>query len=974
MRDVDPAFRQGGVGLQLGLEIWQINDSRPKRLEKSQHGQFFTEQAYIVLQTCSHPTGGFQHNIHCWSGACANHGDAATAAIKAVELNASLGGRAVQIHEKAGYESDRFLSYFKPCFIPLLNHNSAGHTTKTPYKTRMFLCEGKHVVRVKEVPCSRSSLNHDSIFVVDTQNKIFQFNGANTDMYEQAKALDVVQYLMDNFHKEKCPIGVIEDGKFVADMDSGEFWALFGGFAPLMKKMESGSQETELSSSKLHLIQDGQIKKTEASPVKKELLDTNNTYILECDKEVFTWMGHSTSLEDKKAAVLLAEELCSKKRDPHHTKLICVNEYFEPMDFRARFDLWPAGNQVTCSESGREKVAVLLKQRGFNIQGLLKTAPTTEKLQPMSSSGNLQVWCVDRGSTVCLPPSEMVKFNSSRCYVVLHSCSMNQEHEDFVYTWLGHQSSMDTRATAASHAKDVVGSFQGKAVEVQIFQDKEPKHFLSLFSKLIVTKDGETVGRRSLFQMHQSGPSKWSAAQISLVAASLNSSSCFFLQTGEGFFTWYGKFTSIEEQEATESMVHYLKPDAKVTILKEGSELQSFWSILGGRQVYQSHHEPTESARNPRLFSLTIHKDQLKATEVFNFTQEDFLSNEVMIVDCYTSVFVWVGTTASTTIKLKALEIGQRFLDLTARFEGKSQEMPIYRVQEGSEPLLFTSLFSWDSTKIKQSHTVFERKLLSLKGEPKQQQEQMTKTKKLSPLPNEKGFQPITDKAKNTQKVTFRTEQPFSKLRQPPKNKAGRDNTAGKSSSISGLYTMFELQNGREAPPNTPIVKLPTLSLKPKRPIRETPPPTPCSRTTPRTAISPAIASLTCVYESYNDRFAFAWPGMKLRHEERALSRDVDAFDFESVEVDEDEAHQQTPASPSEAQVDMAEETERQCYHSYERLKVSSGNPVLRIDSSKRESYLSNEEFQQVFLMDKDTFYKLPKWKQDKYKMLLDLF
>ncbi|MCO5604879.1 hypothetical protein L7F22_059053 [Adiantum nelumboides] len=903
MKDVDPAFRQG-VGLHVGLEIWQIEDSQPKRLDKSQHGQFFSARSYIILQTSSHATRGLQHYIHCWNGTCANPDDAATAIIKAVELNASLGSRAVQIQEKAGYESDRFLSYFKPCFIPFQHQNSFGRTTKTPYQSRMFSCDGKHVARVKEVPCSRSSLNHDSIFVVDTQHKIFQFNGANTDVYERAKALDVVQYLMDNFHKEKCPIALIEDGKFVADIDSGEFWALFGGFAPLMKKMENGSQDNELAGSNLHLVQDGQTKKIEASPLKKEMLDTKKTYILECDKEVLTWMGHNTSLEERKAAILLAEEFCSKKQNP---KLLCVNEYFEPTEFRAKFDLWSVSDQVNFSESGREKVAGLLKQRGFNVQGLVKPARATKKLELMSSSGNLQVWCVEGGSKVCISsPSEMVKFNRNCCYVVLHSCSTNQKDENFVYTWIGHQSSPDTQVTAAWHAKDVAASFQEKAVEVRIFQDKEPKHFLSLFSRLIIIKDGETT-RSSLFQMFQSTPFKWHAVQVNMVAASLNSSSCFFLQTGETVFIWYGKLTSVEEQEATKSMVHHLEPDAKLKILKEGVEPQSFWSILGGRQVYQSHHEPTESARSPRLFSVTI---------------------------CQ-------GKTASTTSKMKALEIGQKYLDLSTKYEGNPRETPVYRIQEGSEPLLFTSLLSWEYTELKQYKNVFERKLLALTGGPKRQQE-MLRAKIPSPMPNRKEFLSIPDKAKSTHKVTFKPEQPLSRFRQPLKTKAGHRNIPENSEAVSALSAMFELQKGREAPPNTPMVKLTPLSLKPKGPIRETPPPTPSSRTTPRTAISPAIASLTSVYESYNDRFAFAWPGMKLRHEERALSRDVDTFDFESVEVIEEEPQQEASASPSRAQEEMAEEAKPQCYHSYERLKVSSGNPVLRIDKSKREVKCSN--------------------------------
>ena len=59
------------------------------------------------------------------------------------------------------------------------------------------------------MPFARSSLNREHVFILDTKFKIFQFNGSNTDLYERAKALDVVRYLQDNFHKEKCHVVAI---------------------------------------------------------------------------------------------------------------------------------------------------------------------------------------------------------------------------------------------------------------------------------------------------------------------------------------------------------------------------------------------------------------------------------------------------------------------------------------------------------------------------------------------------------------------------------------------------------------------------------------------------------------------------------------------------------------------------------------------------------------------------------------------
>lgn len=60
--------------------------------------------------------------------------------------------------------------------------------------------------------------------------------------------------------------------------------------------------------------------------------------------------------------------------------------------------------------------------------------------------------------------------------------------------------------------------------------------------------------------------------------------------------------------------------------------------------------------------------------------------------------------------------------------------------------------------------------------------------------------------------------------------------------------------------------------------------------------------------------------------------------------------------------------------HPYERLIVFSTNPVTDIDVTRRETYLSSQEFREKFGMKKSDFFRLPKWKQNKLKMALQLF
>ncbi|KAG7627190.1 Gelsolin-like domain [Arabidopsis thaliana x Arabidopsis arenosa] len=105
------------------------------------------------------------------------------------------------------------------------------------FETQLYTCKGKRAIRFKQVPFARSSLNHDDVFILDTEEKIYQFNGANSNIQERAKALEVVQYLKDKYHEGTCDVAIVDDGKLDTESDSGAFWVLFGGFAPIGRKV-----------------------------------------------------------------------------------------------------------------------------------------------------------------------------------------------------------------------------------------------------------------------------------------------------------------------------------------------------------------------------------------------------------------------------------------------------------------------------------------------------------------------------------------------------------------------------------------------------------------------------------------------------------------------------------------------------------------------------------------------------------------
>lgn len=954
MRDLDSAFQ--GAGQKAGIEIWRIENFRPVPVPKASHGKFFTGDSYVILKTTALKSGALRHDIHYWLGKDTTQDEAGTAAIKTVELDAALGGRAVQYREVQGQETEKFLSYFKPCIIPQEGGAASGfkHAEAEEHITRLFVCRGKHVVHVKEVPFARSSLNHEDIFILDTKSKIFQFNGSNSSIQERAKALEVVQYIKDTYHDGKCEVAAIEDGKLMADAETGEFWSFFGGFAPLPRRTATEDDKTpDAFPTKLLCIEKGQIEPVEADSLTRELLNTNKCYILDCGTEVFVWMGRNTTLDERKSASAVAEELVHGVDRPK-SHVIRVIEGFETVMFRSKFDSWPSTTDVAVSEDGRGKVAALLKRQGLNVKGLLKAAPTREEPQPyIDCTGNLQVWHIDGQEKILLSASEQSKFYSGDCYIFQYSYPGEDKEDYLIGTWFGKHSIQGERASALSMASKMVESLKFMPAQARIYEGNEPVQFFSIFQSFIVFKGGISEGYKNyvkekdisdetyseegmaLFRIQGSGPDNMQAIQVDPVASSLNSSYCYILHSGSSVFTWSGSLTTSEDQELVERQLDLIKPNLQSKPQKEGAESEQFWELLGGKSEYPGQKILRESENDPHLFSCAFLKGEFKVSEIFNFTQDDLMTEDIFILDCHSEIFVWVGQQVDSKSRMQALTIGEKFLERDFLLEGSSCEAPIYIVMEGSEPPFFTHFFSWDSAKFSMHGNSFQRKLTMVKngGPPTPD-----KPKRRVPA-SYGGRSSVPDKSQRSRSMSFSPD---------------RVRVRGRSPAFNALAATFENANNRNLSTPPPIVR----KLYPKS-------------VTPDSAKlasrSSAIASLTATFEKPAQANNVPRPlkaspeankpKPEMNSKEKLMSSKIEVLTIhEDVKEGEAEDDEGLPIFP------------------YERLKITSTDPVTEIDVTKRETYLSSEEFREKFGMKKDAFYRLPKWKQNKLKMALQLF
>ncbi|VAH69319.1 unnamed protein product [Triticum turgidum subsp. durum] len=977
---VDPAFQ--GAGQKVGIEIWRIEDFKPVALPKSDYGKFYSGDSYIVLQTTSPKGGAYLYDVHFWIGKDSSQDEAGTAAIKTVELDSVLGGRAVQYRELQGYESDKFLSYFKPCIIPMEGGFASGFKTpeEETFETRLYICKGKRAIRIKQVPFARSSLNHDDVFILDTENKIYQFNGANSNIQERAKSLEVIQHLKEKYHGCVCDVAIVDDGKLQAESDSGEFWVLFGGFAPIGKKTVSDDDVVlETTAPKLYSINGGELK-FEDIPLTKAVLENTRCFLLDCGAEMFVWVGRVTQLEDRKAATKAVEEFIINQKRPKTTRVTQVIQGYESHAFKSKFESWPAGTATGNSgaEDGRGKVAALLKQQGVDVKGAPKSStPVNEEVPPLlEGGGRLEVWCIDGNARSPLPKEDNGKFYSGDCYIVLYTYHSGDKKEEYYLNyWIGKESTADDQVMGAELANTMWNSLKGRPVLGRIYQGKEPPQFVALFQPMVILKGGISSGYKKITEEKGAASGTYSPEGIALLrvsgtaihnnktlhvdalATSLSSTDCFVLQTGSAMFTWHGNSSTYEQQQWAAKVAEFLKPGVTVKHCKEGTESSAFWFALDGKQSYTSKPIMQDTiVRDPHLYAFSIRKGRLEVTEIFNFCQDDLLTEDLMILDTHGEVFIWIGQCVEPKEKQKAFEVGQKYIEHAMSIEDLSPYVPLYKVSEGNEPCFFKTYFSWDNTKSVIHGNSFQKKLSLLFG-----------------LRSE-GASRSSGNGGPTQRASALAalSSAFNPSSQPKQATDSRSPSSGdgptqRASALAALSNAFN------------------PSSKPK-----TPPPSRSGQGSQRAAAVAALSSVLTAEQSGSSENLRASKTSTTSEKTEAevvvispaeASPRSEAGESSEFQSEKDAAVHEVPpevdvAQPAAPEVPEEQETEHvgEATFSYDRLISKSTDPIRGIDYKRREAYLSESEFQTVFGITKDAFYLQPGWKQELQKRKADLF
>jgi len=179
----------------------------------------------------------------------------------------------------------------------------------------------------------------------------------------------------------------------------------------------------------------------------------------------------------------------------------------------------------------------------------------------------------------------------------------------------------------------------------------------------------------------------------------LNSNDAFLLATPDGNFLWMGKGASEHENNSCKEVAESLGVGVDNEV-EEGEETDEFWDHLGGQDTYRSSPELISQEKYPlRLFECSDASGNFVVDEIVgDFRKEDLDENNVMLLDAWTALFVWIGGNldsgegASENEQTEAVETAKKYLDLDTSVRS-SETVPIIRIKQGAEPLSFKGFF-----------------------------------------------------------------------------------------------------------------------------------------------------------------------------------------------------------------------------------------------------------------------------------------
>ncbi|XP_059365789.1 scinderin-like [Carassius carassius] len=707
------------AGQHPGLQIWRIERLELVPVPENLHGSFYIGDAYLVLHTVKQNNFSF-FDLHYWLGKECTQDESTAAAIFTIQMDDYLGGKPVQYRELQGFESTNFTSYFKGGVTYKAGGVASGFhhvVTNDLSARRLFHIKGRRTVRATEVPLAWASFNNGDCFIVDLGAEIYQWCGSKCNKFERLKAAQVATGIRDNERNGRARLVVVEEGQ-----EPKEMIKVLGEKPVIPEGDDNEDVVADVSNrkmAKLYMVSDatGKMQVTlvsEENPFNQSDLLSDECFILDHGKSkiIFVWKGHNANPNERKEAMKTAEGFIKQMGYPANTQIQVLPEGGETPIFKQFFKSWKEKDQA--EGLGRvfvtERIA-RIKQEQFDASKLHESHRMAAQFNMVDNgTGKTQIWRVECGNTtgdtkVPVDPETYGQFYGGDCYIILYTYTKGE----IIYTWQGSSSTIDELTASAFLTVELDRSQGGRAVQVRVTQGKEPPHLLSLFKDkpLIVYKNGTSrkggqapAPPTRLFQVRKNLGTITRIYEANAKATSLNSNDAYLLKLpkGDGYL-WKGKGASDEEERGAKYMSEKLK--YKIKPITEGNEPEDFWKALGGKMAYQTSEmlESKTITHPPRLFACSNKTGNFIIEEVpGEFNQDDLAEDDVMLLDVWDQVFVWIGKDANEVERTESVKSAKTYIETDP--SGRDKGTPVVVVKQGHEPPTFTGWFlGWDTSR-----------------------------------------------------------------------------------------------------------------------------------------------------------------------------------------------------------------------------------------------------------------------------------
>uniref|UniRef100_A0A8B9JMR1 Advillin n=1 Tax=Astyanax mexicanus TaxID=7994 RepID=A0A8B9JMR1_ASTMX len=669
--------------------------------EKS-YGNFYEGDCYVLLLG-----GSLSYDIHYWIGSESSQDEQGAAAVYTIQLDDFLGSAPVQHREVQHHESSSFCGYFKQGIIYKKGGVASGmrHVeTNSSDVQRLLQVKGKRKVTAKEVEMSWNSFNLGDVFLLDIGKTIIQWNGPDSNRQERMKGMLLAKDIRDRERGGRAEIGVIEGD---AEKNSPLLMeALTSIIGERPAKLPSGTSDDQADQQQMAQVTlfhvsdaDGEMKVMEVAtrPLVQDLLNHDDCYILDQGGvKLFVWKGKRANKAERQAAMSRALEFIKLKGYPHTTNVETVNDGAESALFKQLFQSWTVQNQT----------------KGL---GHTHTVGRVGKWVTRSRTGGWVyiipdcIWRIENLELAEVDPKTYGYFYGGDCYIILYTYEVNRKKSYILYIWQGRHATQDELAASAFQAVTVDQQYGGEPVQVRVTMGKEPRHFMAMFKGKLVIFEGGTSRKGGsdpeplvrLFQISGTDSTNTKAIEVPAQAASLNSNDVFLLKNQGTMYLWYGKGSSGDERAMAKEVSTVLgRGSFSAEIMAEGQEPAEFWNLLGGKAPYANDKRLQQVVQDhqPRLFECSNKTGRFIVTEVTDFTQDDLIEDDVMLLDTWDQVFLWIGNEANEVERKESVVTCQEYL--RTHPGARDCDTPILLVKQGFEPPTFTGWFTaWDPTK-----------------------------------------------------------------------------------------------------------------------------------------------------------------------------------------------------------------------------------------------------------------------------------